>query len=168
MSASVTVGLLHPGRMGAAITAQIRSNGHTVLWCPDGRSPATQHRAVDTGLRPVSLGQLLADSEIVLSICPPAVAEKIATKVAEIGYCGIYVDANAISPARMQDITTRSPQRGRLSLTDASLGHHLADNRQHGFTSPEPRPGAVGSRTCSPARWLNLSFSGIILARPAR
>jgi 3-hydroxyisobutyrate dehydrogenase-like beta-hydroxyacid dehydrogenase len=107
VSASVTVGLLHPGRMGAAVATQIMANGHTVLWCPDGRSPATHRRAKEAGLSPAPLGQLLADSEIVLSICPPAVAEEIATTVAGIGYRGIYVEANAISPARMHRIAAR-------------------------------------------------------------
>ena len=122
MSASVTVGLLHPGRMGAAIAAQIVAGGHTVLWCPDGRSPATHHRAADAGLRPVPLGQLLANSEIVLSICPPAVAEQIATEVAEIGYCGIYVDANAISPAHMQRITTGFTAAGTVAIDGCIFG----------------------------------------------
>ncbi len=106
MSDPVTVGLLHPGRMGAAIAAQIMTSS-TVLWCPDGRSMATVRRAEDAGLRPASLGELLANSDIVLSICPPAVAEEIASTVAGIGYRGIYVEANAISPARMHRITTR-------------------------------------------------------------
>ncbi|MBV9163597.1 MAG: phosphogluconate dehydrogenase, partial [Pseudonocardiales bacterium] len=97
MNTSVAVGLLHPGRMGAAVAAQLMANGHSVLWCPDGRSPTTHRRAQDAGLRPAPLGQLLADSEIVVSICPPAVAEEIATTVAGIGYRGIYVEANAIS-----------------------------------------------------------------------
>ncbi len=122
MSASVTVGLLHPGRMGAAIAAQIMTNGHTVLWCPDGRSPATHHRAKNAGLRPVPLGQLLADSEIVVSICPPAVAEQIATEVAEIGYGGSYVDANAISPARMQRITTRLTAASTVAIDGCIFG----------------------------------------------
>ncbi|MGH3836370.1 MAG: DUF1932 domain-containing protein [Pseudonocardiaceae bacterium] len=112
MSASVTVGLLHPGRMGAGIAAQITANGHTVLWCPDGRSPVTHHRAENAGLTPAPLEQLLADSEIVLSICPPAVAEEIATTVAAIGYHGIYVEANAISPARMHRIAARLTEAG--------------------------------------------------------
>jgi len=122
VSAAVTVGLLHPGRMGAAIATQIVAGGHTVLWCPDGRSPATHHRAQDAGLRPVPLGQLLADSEIVLSICPPAVAEEIATEVAEIGYRGIYVDANAISPPRMQKIATRFTAVGTVALDGCIFG----------------------------------------------
>lgn len=122
MSASVTVGLLHPGRMGAAVAAQIVAGGHTVLWCPHGRSPATHHRAEDAELRPVPLEQLLADSEIVLSICPPAVAEQIATEVAEIGYRGSYVDANAISPARMHRITTRFTATGTVTLDGCIFG----------------------------------------------
>ncbi|MGH3628636.1 MAG: DUF1932 domain-containing protein [Sciscionella sp.] len=122
MSASVTVGLLHPGRMGAAIAAQIVAGGHTVLWCPDGRSAATHDRAEEARLRPVPLGQLLADSEIVLSICPPAMAEQIATDVAEIGYRGSYVDANAISPARMHRITTRFTQAGTVTIDGSIFG----------------------------------------------
>jgi 3-hydroxyisobutyrate dehydrogenase-like beta-hydroxyacid dehydrogenase len=122
VSASTTVGLLHPGRMGAAIAAQIMAGGHTVLWCPDGRGPATHHRASDAGLRPVPLGQLLADSEIVLSICPPAAAEQIATEVAEIGYHGSYVDANAISPARMRRITTRFASAGTVAIDGCIFG----------------------------------------------
>ncbi|HEU0089279.1 MAG TPA: hypothetical protein VFQ77_16805, partial [Pseudonocardiaceae bacterium] len=55
--------------------------GHIVLWCPDGRSPATHQRAQDGDCAP--LGRLLADSDLVLSICPPAVAEPIAAQVAE-------------------------------------------------------------------------------------
>jgi 3-hydroxyisobutyrate dehydrogenase-like beta-hydroxyacid dehydrogenase len=108
--------------MGAGIAAQIVVGGHVVLWCPDGRSPATRQRAVDAGLRPVSLGQLVTDSEIILSICPPAVAEQIATEVAEIGYLGSYVDANAISPARMQRITTRLTVAGAVVLDGCIFG----------------------------------------------
>jgi 3-hydroxyisobutyrate dehydrogenase-like beta-hydroxyacid dehydrogenase len=63
---------------------------------------------------PAPLEQLLADSDIVLSICPPAVAEQIAAQVAEAGYGGIYVDANAISPARMHRITARLTGAGAV------------------------------------------------------
>jgi 3-hydroxyisobutyrate dehydrogenase-like beta-hydroxyacid dehydrogenase len=122
MNTSVTVGLLHPGRMGAAITAQIMTNGHTVLWCPDGRSPATCYRAQDAGLRPAPLGQLLADSEIVVSICPPAVAEEIATTVAGIGYRSIYVEANAISPARLHRIIARFTEAGAVVIDGCVFG----------------------------------------------
>lgn len=122
MSTSLTVGLLHPGQMGAAVAAQILTNGHTVLWCPDGRSPATMQRAQDAGLRPAPLNELLATSEIVLSICPPAVAEEIATTVAGFGYRGIYVEANAISPARMHRIATRFTGAGTTVIDGCIFG----------------------------------------------
>ncbi|MGH3824687.1 MAG: DUF1932 domain-containing protein [Pseudonocardiaceae bacterium] len=117
-----TVGLLHPGRMGSAVAAQIMTNGHTVLWCPDGRSPDTHRRAEDAGLRPVPLGHLLADSEIVVSLCPPAVAEEIATTVAGIGYRGIYVEANAISPACLHRISARLTEGGATVLDGCFFG----------------------------------------------
>ena len=167
MSASVTVGLLHPGRMGAAVAAQLMANGHTVLWCPDGRSPATHRRAEDAGLSPAPLEQLLADSEIVLSICPPAVAEEIATTVAEIEYRGIYVEANAISPARMHRIAARFTEAEAAVVDGCFVGSPPGGHPPLGSTSPEPRPRAVGLRTCSPAPWSNLSCSGSSRARPA-
>ncbi len=122
MSASVTIGLLHPGRMGAAIAAQLTVSGHTVLWCPDGRSTATRRRAEDTGLRPAPLGELVTNSQIVLSICPPAVAEEIANMVAGLGYRGVYVEANAISPARMHRITTLFADAGSTVIDGCVFG----------------------------------------------
>src|SRR5262249_42845664 len=38
---------------------------------------------------------------------PPAVAEETAEQVAEVGFEGIYADANAVSPARMKRIAAR-------------------------------------------------------------
>lgn len=74
------------------------------------------------GTGPSLVRKLLADSEIVLSICPPAVAEEIATTVAEAGYRGIYVDANAISPARMHRVTTRLTEAGATVLDGCIFG----------------------------------------------
>lgn len=108
--------------MGAAIGAQIANDGHTVRWCPDGRSRATHRRAEDAELRPAPLGRLLADSEIVVSICPPAVAEEIATTVAGIGYRGIYVEANAISPACLYRITARLTEAGAVVIDGCIFG----------------------------------------------
>jgi hypothetical protein len=108
--------------MGAAIATQIMTSGHAVLWCPDGRSTATVRRAEAAGLRPAPLGELLANSEVVLSICPPAVAEEIAIMVAGFGYRGSYVEANAISPARMQRITTRFTGAGTTVIDGCIFG----------------------------------------------
>jgi 3-hydroxyisobutyrate dehydrogenase-like beta-hydroxyacid dehydrogenase len=103
---TATVGLLHPGSMGAAFGAQLRARGHTVLWCPDGRSDETRLRAECAGLRPVALPELVARSQVLLSLCPPAAAEEVAAQVAavRIGTDAIYVEANAVAPSRMQRI----------------------------------------------------------------
>ncbi|MCX5267439.1 MULTISPECIES: NAD(P)-dependent oxidoreductase [unclassified Streptomyces] len=102
-----TIGLLHPGSMGSAFGAQLRARGHLVLWCPDGRSDTTRRRAEHAGLEPESLPELVSRSDVLLSLCPPAAAEETAAQVAELGMAGagtIYVEANAVSPTRVQRI----------------------------------------------------------------
>jgi Domain of unknown function (DUF1932) len=91
-----TVGLLHPGAMGATLARGIA--GAEVLWCPDGRSGATRRRAEAAGLTPVALEALVARADVVISICPPAAAEDVARSLA--GFAGTFVDANAVSPMR--------------------------------------------------------------------
>lgn len=123
MSPVLTVGVLHPGQMGAAIAAQVASNGHTVLWCPAGRSDATAHRAHHAGLRLVpQLRDLLEQSQIVLSICPPASAEQLAAEVAGGDFHGVYVDANAISPDRMHRITDLLSDTGATVVDGSIIG----------------------------------------------
>jgi 3-hydroxyisobutyrate dehydrogenase-like beta-hydroxyacid dehydrogenase len=105
-----TVGLLHPGRMGAAVGHQLTGAGCRVVWCPDGRSAGTADRAAAAGLEPVAdLAGLTAASDVVVSLCPPAVAEDVAMAVAATGYDGIFVEANAISPARVRRVAGLFP-----------------------------------------------------------
>jgi 3-hydroxyisobutyrate dehydrogenase-like beta-hydroxyacid dehydrogenase len=101
-----TVGLLHPGSMGAAFGAQLRARGQTVLWCPDGRSDATRLRAEGAGLEPAALTELVFRCDVLLSLCPPAAAEQSAADVAAVGKGAdaVYVEANAIAPSRAQRI----------------------------------------------------------------
>jgi 3-hydroxyisobutyrate dehydrogenase-like beta-hydroxyacid dehydrogenase len=121
------VGILHPGRMGSAVAAQAVRRGAHVLWCPTGRSPATARRAAEAGLHAVpDLAALLKAAELVLSVCPPAVAEEVATTVAGHGFRGVYVEANAISTARCARIA------GRL----AAAGAQIVDG---GIIGPPPR-----------------------------
>lgn len=98
------VAVLHPGQMGAAVAALARDRTR-VMWRPEGRSDATEHRARQANLEPVSdLSELLAHADLVLAICPPAAAEALARDVAQHRYTGVYVEANAISPQRTQRI----------------------------------------------------------------
>jgi 3-hydroxyisobutyrate dehydrogenase-like beta-hydroxyacid dehydrogenase len=92
----VTVGILHPGEMGAAVGGAL---GGRAWWASDGRSPASAERARRAGLRDAGgVGELLARSDVVLSICPPHAALAVAEAAAAAGFAGTYVDANAIAP----------------------------------------------------------------------
>ncbi|MFF2779951.1 DUF1932 domain-containing protein [Streptomyces sp. NPDC058052] len=100
-----TVGILHPGSMGAAVAACAASNAAAVLWCETGRSAVSQERASQFGLTPVAtLSDLLGRSDVVISLCPPAAAEGLARDVAAHRFAGVYVEANAINPERAQRI----------------------------------------------------------------
>jgi 3-hydroxyisobutyrate dehydrogenase-like beta-hydroxyacid dehydrogenase len=102
----VNVGLLFPGEMGAAVGNAVAGG---VLWASDGRSAATAERAgafTDVG----SVERLVRESEVVLSIAPPAIAEETAEQVFGLGFDGIYVEANAISPERMRRIAKLGPR----------------------------------------------------------
>jgi 3-hydroxyisobutyrate dehydrogenase-like beta-hydroxyacid dehydrogenase len=94
----LVVGILHPGEMGAAVGVALRGNGHDVLWASQGRSPETVRRAGESGLRDVvSIGALLAEADVVFSIVPPHAASAVAADA--VGLVGLFVDANAVSPA---------------------------------------------------------------------
>lgn len=100
-----TVGLLHPGAMGAAVGRQAGTTT-SVLWLPHGRSEATSARARAAGLQPArDLAALVHDADIVISLCPPQFAAQIAANVIEAGFRdGLFLDANATTPDRMAAI----------------------------------------------------------------
>ncbi|MFD5429707.1 DUF1932 domain-containing protein [Streptomyces sp. NPDC127084] len=101
-----TLGILHPGSMGAAVAAQARLSGAEVVWCPAGRSVSSRERAERYGLTPVAdLAEMVERADIILSLCPPAVAEDVARSVAAHSYTRIYVDGNAVAPATMSSIS---------------------------------------------------------------
>jgi 3-hydroxyisobutyrate dehydrogenase-like beta-hydroxyacid dehydrogenase len=101
--AAATIGLLHPGEMGAAVGSALRARGERVVWASDGRSAETRDRAEEAGLEDVgSVEELVRGSEVVLSVCPPHAALEVAGSVA--GFRGVFVDANAIGPATASQV----------------------------------------------------------------
>jgi 3-hydroxyisobutyrate dehydrogenase-like beta-hydroxyacid dehydrogenase len=98
-----TVGLLHPGAMGAAVGRELTQTGRTVLWASDGRSEDSAARARQAGLQDAGTASALAaSSDLVLSICPPHGALDVARALGS--FTGLYVDANAVSPATAAEI----------------------------------------------------------------
>ncbi|HEX4705565.1 MAG TPA: DUF1932 domain-containing protein [Pseudonocardiaceae bacterium] len=134
------IGLLHPGKMGAAIGAQLVAAGHRVLWCPAGRSDRTAARAAAAGLKKVgSLAEMLAGSEIVFAVCPPANAEQLAGAIADHGFFGLFVEANAINPNRMTTIADRVRLAGATVVDGAIIGPPPdADRRARFYLSGPP------------------------------
>ena len=97
------VGVLHPGQMGSALGAVLRNQGHDVVWASDGRSEATRARADEAGLRDLgSLAAVAGAAELVVSVCPPHAALGVAAAVTDLD--GVYLDANAVSPATAREI----------------------------------------------------------------
>ena len=95
------LGILHPGKMGSTIAASAKAAVPRVLWASAGRSGATAQRAAAVGLEDAgTLADLVGGSAVIVSVCPPHAAEAVAQEVAELGFRGLYADANAIAPSR--------------------------------------------------------------------
>lgn len=122
-SVAATVGVLHPGEMGSALGAALARAGR-VVWCSQGRSPATRERAARSGLEEISsLPKLLAEADVLLSVCPPQAAEDVARRVSAGGFTGIYADLNAISPARAGRIAATVDQGGAQAVDGGIIGN---------------------------------------------
>jgi len=112
-----TVGLLHPGEMGSALGRALRASGHDVLWASPGRSEATARRAEAAGLENAGSVEKLAKAcDVILSVCPPHAAKQVSVAVAEAA--GVFVDANAISPATAREIESK---RGGSRFVDGGI-----------------------------------------------
>ena len=78
-----TIGLLHPGEMGASVGASGRASGQRVLWASQGRGADTAARAAAAGLEDAgTVAALVGASDVVLSVCPPHAALDVARSVA--------------------------------------------------------------------------------------
>lgn len=96
------------GAMGAGLGRVLVANGATVLTRTQGRSTATRARAEQAGMRP-SDPQGLAQANLILSVVPPGIAVETARQIVAAipaNHRPIYVDLNAISPARTAQIET--------------------------------------------------------------
>jgi 3-hydroxyisobutyrate dehydrogenase-like beta-hydroxyacid dehydrogenase len=117
----MNIGILHPGEMGISIAASAIRSGHSVFWVSQGRSAQTAKRAAQFALLDAhTLENLCHSSEVVISICPPHAAEQVAEDVLARRFRGIYIDANAISPQRAEQIAGRVSAAG-VSFVDGGV-----------------------------------------------
>lgn len=138
-----TIGLLHPGEMGAAVGGCLVSVGHTVLWDPDGRSRASTGRAAAAGLTGVPFDALVPRCSVIVSICPPHAALDVARQVAATGYSGIYVDANAISVATAEQVSSIVTAAGASYVDGGIIGMPPGDGEHSRLYLSGPRADEV-------------------------
>lgn len=125
-----TITVLHPGDMGASVARTAREAGHRVLWVAAGRSADTAARAGAAGLEDAgSLQAALAQSTVVLSVCPPHAARDTARSVAAAGFDGLYVDANAIAPGSTREVGAIVTGAGARFVDGGVIGPPVSDAR---------------------------------------
>jgi len=178
-----TIGLLHPGEMGAAVGQCLTAAGHRVLWIPEGRSAATRERAAEAGLDGCGWAEMAARSDVIMSICPPGAALEVARTVAGTGFGGLYLDANAVSPATAGEVAgTVKPASfvdggiiGSPPVTPGFIRLYLSGDRAadvrdlFGGTAVDARlvapPGSASAVKMAYASWTKGSAALLLAAR---
>ena len=122
--AQVTVGVLHPGEMGASVGAAARRGGAEVVWASQSRGASTHARAVADGLRDVgTLQNLVKVSDVIVSVCPPGAA---AVRDADVG---------------QRPAVAREPVLPALRyLVGVAVRGHRGDAERHGLSAPARLP----------------------------
>ncbi|WP_256105983.1 NAD(P)-dependent oxidoreductase [Streptomyces sp. ODS05-4] len=118
-----TIALLHPGRMGTTLGAQLVAQGHRVLWWSTGRSAATRERAEQAGFAEIRSPEALGEVSVALSIAEPSAAADIAQAVAASPFRGVYVDANAGRPDRIRETAALLRRRGSTLVDGCVIGN---------------------------------------------
>lgn len=120
---TTTIGLVAPGEMGASVAAAVTADDARMVWASHGRSDESRRRAADAGLHDVGdLGDLVAASDIVVSICPPHAAAEVAEEVAAHGFRGCYLDANAVAPDTARAIDATVARGGAVYVDGGIIG----------------------------------------------
>ena len=141
-----TIGLLHPGEMGASVGAAARGNDGQVLWASEGRGLETRARAVAAGLTDVeTLSALVERSRIILGVCPPHAATEVARAVAGRRFSGIYVDANAVAPETSREIQGMIVEAGGSYVDGGIIGPPARERGSTRLYLSGPRAGEVAA-----------------------
>ena len=115
-----SIGLLHPGEMGAAVGG-VLAGQHSVWWASSGRSQASVRRASAVGLTDVGSVEAVRNGcDLIISICPPEIARDVARQVS--GFQGVYLDANAIAPTTAREVATLIEAGGGTYLDGGIIG----------------------------------------------
>ncbi len=104
--------------VGVAVREPVR-----VVWASEGRSRETRARAAGAGFDDLkTLAAVTAAADAVLSVCPPHGALALAEAVAATGFNGLYLEANAVSPATALDIAGTAAAGGARFVDGGIVG----------------------------------------------
>lgn len=141
---SNSVGVLHPGVMGAALGAELARRGFRPLWVSGGRGEATRARAEAAGFTALpDMATLCRACSLLISIAPPHAAEAIAHEVAGEGYTGLFLEANAISPDRSAGIRATIEAAGARYVDGAIIGQPELERGETRLLLSGPAAGVV-------------------------
>ncbi len=122
-----TVAIQSPGDMGSGVGRELVARGFRVLTCLAGRSERSRMLAEAAGLELAeSLDALVESADIVLSILPPAAAERFAGEAAaalrRTGARPAFADCNAISPATARRAAALVAGTGATTIDAGIIG----------------------------------------------
>ena len=120
-----TIAILSPGDMGHAVGGVLGEQGFRVVTCLDGRSARTRGLAEKAGLEQLpTMTELVAASDLILSIVAPAgampLARAVAAATSKSGARPYFAECNAVSPrmaAQIDSVITAAGGR----FIDASI-----------------------------------------------
>jgi len=128
--------------MGAAVGRCLTGAGYPVLWASEGRGPQTAARARAAGLDDAGTPAEVADrADVIFSICPPHAALDVAWAVQ--GFSGLYVDANAISPATAREVALMVEEGGATYIDGGIIGSPPPTHLPGPLHSPSAAPGTT-------------------------
>ena len=122
-----TVAILSPGDMGSGVGYALGQNDFDIITCLRGRSGRTRELAGKAHFRDIpSLGLLVEQADLILSILVPDQAESVARQVAAAmrasGKSSVYADCNAVSPQTTRRMETIISEAGGQYVDGGIIG----------------------------------------------
>ena len=125
------IGFLHPGEIGSYLAKIASNNGYKVAWASEGRSEQTKSRAAKHKMIDlITVGDLASISDVIISICPPHGASVTAEKISKSNFSGIYLEANAISPKSVKNLSKLLASKGIQTVDGALFGPFKNPNQK--------------------------------------
>ena len=123
-----TVAIISPGDMGHAVGRALREHGLRVVTCLEGRSDRTKGLSRRVGIEELqSFGELVRQTDLILSIIPPSEATELARRVAGVLQTTkirtYFADCNAISPQTVRKIGAMITEAGGRFIDASIIGN---------------------------------------------